>query len=236
MRIYELVLNGDNFLHLIPNYQKGKFGIDTSFLGRNADLFADVEEDTPRAVANGNHYENLDIMSRLKHYSTVRKLKSTPSLLSLLLTCRRVYAEAIPLLYSGNTFVISLGGNLYNFARSLPNIHLNRITSLVLYTPEPGWPVIDNIPLKLRNLKSCHIIVLDKFSGHSTHNSDEFEFIQKEARSSLKGHSAKDIFVIDIWSAVEAYLDDDGRRRGWVLTRRRDLRVESTGKHAEYLA
>lgn len=91
MKIYELVLNGDNFLHLIPNYKEGKFGISKSFLGRNADLFVDVEEDTPRAIANGNHYENLDEMSRLKHYhSTRRKSRSAPSLLSLLLTCRRV--------------------------------------------------------------------------------------------------------------------------------------------------
>lgn len=149
------------------------------------------------------------------------------------------YAEAIPLLYSGNTFVISLPSNLCNFARSLPDVHLNRITSLVLHARAREWVIwhlTDSIPLRLRNLKNCHIIVLDEFCGHITHDSNDFEFLQKQARSFLENYPAKDIFTIDLWSAAEGHLDDVGRRRGWVLTRRWAMKDETTGRNTEYLA
>ncbi|KAK7179286.1 uncharacterized protein CC84DRAFT_1161305 [Paraphaeosphaeria sporulosa] len=94
-----------------------------------------------------------------------REPRRTKSLLPLLLTCRRVYAEAIPLLYSGNTFVTCVGHNLHYFPRSIPEVHRDRITSLVIYSPIGSgisWESTERTLLSFKNLKSCRIVIVEE--------------------------------------------------------------------------
>ena len=75
---------------------------------------------------------------------------------AILRTCRQIYAEAVDLLYTTNTFILYDFHTLTTFAKSIPPQRLNAIRSLrVHYSPTTSIPYSHertqqyNLPLKL---------------------------------------------------------------------------------------
>ncbi|KAF2652282.1 hypothetical protein K491DRAFT_57105 [Lophiostoma macrostomum CBS 122681] len=89
--------------------------------------------------------------------------------LSLLLTCRTVYNEAIPILYGNNTFCFFYDEDFVRFARHVPRKHLAAIKSLALYKGN-YTRILETVAQYLNlmsGLQSCEIPFLELAHGQS---------------------------------------------------------------------
>ncbi|KAF2652281.1 hypothetical protein K491DRAFT_57101 [Lophiostoma macrostomum CBS 122681] len=88
------------------------------------------------------------------------------SMLPLLRTCRRVYKEALPLLYAEHTFTFVQERDFINFARSVPRSHLGMIRSLNIYKEDfpPGAASMEDATYAclshFTSLRRCNIAVV----------------------------------------------------------------------------
>ncbi|KAF2684268.1 hypothetical protein K458DRAFT_487228 [Lentithecium fluviatile CBS 122367] len=175
VKIFEYVLSDEPYLHVYPYMSRsrkagrGRFKVADCFTRTGLpvqEVYGEGDSTgTPWAVEHRRCLEFHE-MRRGIGIGTRGSAPDSPRyrFLPLLMTCRRVYTEAIHLLYSNNTFATSMGYNIINFSRTVPDSHFSLITSLVLFTSddiEPNmeaWKGTLHILRQMPNLRNCHVI------------------------------------------------------------------------------
>lgn len=97
-----------------------------------------------------------------------------PQRTALLRTCRRIYSEAIGLLYAQNTFLIKDPRILLTFAKCIPQPRLNSITKLVISYKPPhygssefrsSFHLLWDIVVRMQRLRTLHVYIDYKISN-----------------------------------------------------------------------
>ncbi|KAF2820118.1 hypothetical protein CC86DRAFT_361784 [Ophiobolus disseminans] len=149
--VYEAVLiDSSRYLHICTNRRSKRERRGRRAVRSNAHFWC-IEQDSPFPTWQhaGCYGEWLE---PTPHYSTVhtRPITTTDDkILSLLITCRRVYSETLRILYSGNTFHFRGGPGLVAFTSSVsPSLWMSirhvHISTQHLYSAPPWilneWP------------------------------------------------------------------------------------------------
>ncbi|KAF2636886.1 hypothetical protein P280DRAFT_552691 [Massarina eburnea CBS 473.64] len=144
---------------------------------------------------------------------TKRAAREKYPLLPLVMACRRVYAETLPILYTENAFIMTLDHTFLTFALSIPPSHFNLIHSLILYLPgvpdlNKGWnhgcwahswsPTLE-VVTKMAGLQQCHFIVRDDWEG------DEVKDLLKALKK------------MEVQKDLETKREEEGRRTEFVV-------------------
>ncbi|KAF2675580.1 hypothetical protein K458DRAFT_437879 [Lentithecium fluviatile CBS 122367] len=167
-KIYGFVLNDETFLHLTV---AGTQFVIPGCAGEKCPTNpcqVHLDDDEEKAVLR--HTSCMDKYERSWRYKDPSKFSATLEashtsrlhFMPLLLSCRRVYTEAIDLLYTQKTFIFSVKFQFRTWARSIPPARFALIRSLVLHWTEP--PVVDwDEQLELLGgmprLKRCRVLV-----------------------------------------------------------------------------
>ncbi|KAI4175613.1 MAG: hypothetical protein LQ346_008051 [Caloplaca aetnensis] len=171
--IYSYVLGRqDNFLIMVPF--KIRAVLDSCTWDRN-------HRDHPERT------DPLDIKANGQRITDQRR-RFWPQRTALLCTCRQAYAEAIGLLYTQNTFVITHPQMLFRFAKSIPIQRFNSIRNLRVSfsTPSCGalsywtfnywrraeWEMFWKLVASMDDLRTLRVDILDWTAENlSPHNS-----------------------------------------------------------------
>ncbi|CAI6238649.1 unnamed protein product [Periconia digitata] len=150
-------------------------------------------------------YENIWDDSATK--KTREDGRNKHGIIALLQSCRRIYTETKPLLYTKNTFITTLDTPFLTFTKSLPQPHLTLIRNLVLFLPsnpdyDPGykvsmgysWTPTMRVLSQMPNLHRCLLHVHTGLDMRD-HTSDKYKM--QDLLSGLKKLPSKDIFVVD---------------------------------------
>lgn len=134
------------------------------------------------------------------------------------LTARNRYAEAIGLVYTGNTFELKVGYDIVNFARSIPDRHLQNIRSLTLHIARlylcdsQDWKDTLEVLKKMPGLTSCRVVIREFYNLDLTAENMlqcSLASVQKVV-DSLRCMPARDAFTVLLAGYVRP---SDGRGR-----------------------
>ncbi|KAF1962962.1 hypothetical protein CC80DRAFT_461435 [Byssothecium circinans] len=132
--IYEAVLGDqDRFMHVIP------FDDESNRVGRRRCEDTACKGPTWQHRCFGTWLERQG-SSRIRKYT----FHSSDQLLALLLSCHRIYLEAIDILYTANTFSLKGGRGISAFNSVTPQPQWHQIrylhVSTIFLTPQRYWP------------------------------------------------------------------------------------------------
>ncbi|KAF2463883.1 uncharacterized protein BDR25DRAFT_272402 [Lindgomyces ingoldianus] len=218
--IYEAVL-GDRhrFMHVIP------FDDESNRVGRRR-----CED----MACEGPTWQHKCFGTWLERRRSSRKRKftfhSSDQILALLLSCHRIYLEAIHILYTANTFSLKGARGILAFNSVTPQPQWHQIrylnVSTIFLTPQRYWPEHERFPpdnycqwstscetlQNLRGLRSLHveIIVWD------THEREDSTAVEDDALVSILeplNHVSAPLFEIEVNIAIpETVLERLGKR------------------------